>query len=280
MVLANCVRQYRILSRLGSGAGTEVYEACSRDTGEMIALKYVRLREESDRRFLEEMRAEHECGSTLEHPAIRRTHRLRCLRQGLRIKAAVLYMEHVRGTELSAVAKSCTLPSLMRIMEKVAVGLHALHSGGFVHADVKPQNILVLPDGAVKLIDFGQSVRMHTVKERIQGTADYIAPEQVELRPLDARTDVFAFGAALHRILTGKPVTTELNRKLHLNGKGSTHVRMVHHRPLLTEMPPSVAKLIDDCCETDPDARPSDMLEVQRRCATIRTILAHRRRSG
>ena len=79
-----------------------------------------------------------------------------------------------------------------------------MHQMGYVHCDIKPNNILRNDKGEVKVIDFGQSCKIGTVKERIQGTPDYIAPEQVARRPITVQTDVFNLGATLYWALTGK----------------------------------------------------------------------------
>jgi serine/threonine-protein kinase len=76
-----------------------------------------------------------------------------------------------------------------------AQGLRAMHQMGYAHCDIKPNNILRSESGQVKVIDYGQSCRIGTIKERIQGTPDYIAPEQVARRPISVQTDVFNLGA-------------------------------------------------------------------------------------
>ena len=83
-----------------------------------------------------------------------------------------------------------------------------MHQMGYAHCDIKPNNILRNDTGKVKVIDFGQSCKIGTVKERIQGTPDYIAPEQVARRPISVQTDVFNLGATLYWALTGKLIPT------------------------------------------------------------------------
>src|SRR6201999_3313842 len=111
-------------------------------------------------------------------------------------------MEMVDGMTLEQ-QHSEDIVVLCRLMQQVASGLLAMHKAGFVHADIKPNNILVTDDLHVKIIDFGQSCAVGTVKERIQGTPDYIAPEQVNRKPINQQTDVFNLGATLYWNLTG-----------------------------------------------------------------------------
>ena len=103
---------------------------------------------------------------------------------------------------------------MLRIFTETAMGLKAMHAAGFVHADLKPNNILVTPDDDVKLIDLGQSAKLNRAKPRVQGTVDYMAPEQVQREKLDQRTDVFGLGACLHKMFTGSAIKTEMNKNL------------------------------------------------------------------
>ena len=106
-----------------------------------------------------------------------------------------------------------SLIDVMLIFRMVANGLGAMHLQGYIHCDIKPNNILINPNGSIKIIDLGQSCRNGTTKTRIQGTPDYIAPEQVRRQPLDQRTDVFNLGATMYWALTGKNVPTLIPKK-------------------------------------------------------------------
>src|SRR4029079_13693760 len=112
-----------------------------------------------------------------------------------------LLMELVDGTSLD-VQRPNSLGTLIQVFIQVASGLAAMHRMGYVHADIKPNNILVNEKLAVKIIDFGQSCATSTGKARTHGTPDYIAPEQVGRGPLTAATDVFNFGATMYWCVT------------------------------------------------------------------------------
>src|SRR5262249_50737358 len=157
---------------------------------------------------------------------------------------------------------------------KVAEGLQALHAAGFVHADMKKNNVLLTPGGGVKIIDFGQSCRIGQVKERIQGTPDYIAPEQVKRGKIDQRTDVFNFGATMHWVITGRAFTTLIStaqtgeKKIALDARRSNRppTELNPHAPL------ALSNLVMECCDNDPEARPRDMRDVISRLEIVQHL--------
>jgi eukaryotic-like serine/threonine-protein kinase len=126
----------------------------------------------------------------------------------------------------------------------------------------------------VKVIDFGQSCRIGTVKERIQGTPDYIAPEQVTRRPISVQTDVFNLGATLYWALTSKPIPTlyTVNKK----GENSFLLDSTIETPmdLNPRIPPAVSNLVMECIATRPSKRPADMDQFINRLELGKHILA------
>jgi len=244
-------------------------------TGRDYAVKVVNVTKPEDTSYVELLRAEHVIGSSVDHVVIRKVYELRIMRRRLRLRGAILFMEYVDGVPMSDNGFQRPLDELLELFGKVASGLHAMHQAGWVHADLKPNNILVQPDNSVKLIDLGQSSRIHEAKTRIQGTIDYIAPEQVQRGILDARTDVFGLGAALHRVVTGQPVATEMNQTVSVYSQSLVGKRVADIRqPAKRELPPCVVRLIDDCCQSDPNGRIPDMLVLTERLRLARTILA------
>src|SRR5207253_525045 len=190
------------------GARSTIYRVRNPETNQLYALKHVIRTDPKDIRFIEQMENEFEISKQFTHPNLRRTYDLKISKSMLlKVNEAFLLMELVDGKPLDV-----RLPSdLMQIIDtfiQVAQGLKAMHSMGYVHCDIKPNNILRNESGKVKVIDFGQSCKIGTIKERIQGTPDYIAPEQVARRPVSVATDVFNLGASLYWALTGRHIPT------------------------------------------------------------------------
>jgi serine/threonine protein kinase len=144
-----------------------------------------------------------------------------------------------------------------------------MHQQGFVHCDIKPNNILINKSGTIKIIDLGQSCAIGTIKTRIQGTPDYIAPEQVRRKTLGPKTDIFNLGATMYWALTGKNAPTLIPKKTLLASKngvgfnGSTKCPAPHE--LRRQLPIGISKLVMDCIKGDPAERPASMGEVMSR---------------
>ncbi|MEE9296830.1 MAG: lipopolysaccharide core heptose(II) kinase RfaY, partial [Phycisphaerae bacterium] len=182
---------YRIVREVGRGANSRLYCVEHIHTGELRTAKHVELNDADEKKFVEQLRAEQMTGQTLDHPVLRKVYDLLYIRKRLRVQAAVLLMEYVEGIDMGSSQFRWNLPQLLDYFRIAADGLHAMHHLGYVHADLKPGNLIVTPDDQIKLIDYGQSSAMLHAKERIQGTPDYMAPEQAKRSVLDQRTDVF-----------------------------------------------------------------------------------------
>lgn len=197
---------YRIRKWLGDGAFSRVYLVEDSESHIAYALKHVVAENEKEDRWVDQVRAEWEIGRQLAHPAIRQL--VDCqfegsLLKGIRLKNARnvgLVMELIDATPLSEQARP-PLAECMRIFRDVASGLVHMHQKGFVHADMKPNNILYTDDRRTKVIDLGQAVKIGIAKERIQGTPGFIAPEQTKRDPITEQTDVFNFAATMYWIL-------------------------------------------------------------------------------
>ena len=268
------IPNYRIIEKLGEGAQSQIYRARCMRTGKDYTVKIIKVRKPEDTSFVDLLRAEHLIGSSIDHPVIRQVYELRIMRHRLRIRGAILFMEYVDGVPMSDKEFCRPLAEVLTLLRKVAEGLHAMHLAGWVHADLKPNNILVTADDQVKLIDLGQSSKIHDAKPRVQGTIDYMAPEQVQRGILDQRTDVFGLGAALHRVVTGKPVATEMNQTVTLHSQSLVGKRISEIRDRQNiKLPTCIRRLVDDCCQTDPDDRIADMPALIERINFAQTIL-------
>lgn len=268
------IPNYRIIEKLGVGAQTRVYRARCMPTGKDYTLKIVKINTPEDASFIELLKAEHAIGSAIDHPVIRKVYELRILRHRFRVRGAVVFMEYVNGITLADKDFKRSLDDVLAIFDQAAAGLHAMHLAGYVHADLKPTNIMVATDGSVKLIDLGQSAKIFEPKTKIQGTVDYMAPEQVQRSKLDQRTDVFGLGATLHKVLTGRAIPTDMNQTVNLQSNTPLVRRQDDSKPIEVEYPACITRMISDCCQYDPTARIQDMLAVRERIGLARAIVA------
>ena len=262
---------YQVMEFLGSGARSTIWRVKDVKRNAYYALKRVTRQDGDDDRFILQALNEHEVAIKFDHPVLRRSYRVRRIRKWLTVSELHLFMELCDG--MSCHAQRPSEPGdAVRVFFAVSQGLGHMHSRGFVHADMKPNNIIVGPDGAVKVIDFGQSCPIGTVKERIQGTPDFIAPEQVYRRPLDARTDVFNLGAALYWVLTGQAIPTILPKGESLPLLND--LRVTPPERINPQVPPSLSRLVLDCIELNVSRRPQNMKEVAARLDMIAHTLS------
>lgn len=266
---------YTVYERLGVGARSTIWLVVNQTTGEQFALKRVVRRSSEDNKFVKQALNDYDVSSQTQHPVLRRSFEMWRVRRLLQLREVHVLMELVLGRSLEQIGPRGPVPDLIRIFLRVAEGLDALHQQGFLHTDMKPNNILLTANGDVKVIDFGQSCRIGHIKGRVQGTPDYIAPEQVEKGvPLTQRTDVFNLGATLYWAVTGRNYPTVMPSQ-----KRRVGIDLVGPReaPLPEEVNPAVpmalSRLIMDCCKENPKDRPADMQEVIRRLEVAQHIL-------
>lgn len=269
---------YQVMEYLGKGARSTIWRIRDRGGHHTYALKRVTKQPGDDDRYFQQAINEFEIARRFDHPAVRKCHRLRRVRRMLKVAELHLFMELCEGQSCQG-SRPEEVAEVMRVFQQVAEAVHHMHVRGYLHGDIKPNNVIVAGDGTVKLVDFGQSCPIGTIKERIQGTPDFIAPEQVFCRPLDARTDVFNFGAALYWTLTGRAIPTVLP-KSNAGVLLREEMRLVppeRHNP---EVPPPLSRLVADCIETDPKRRPGSMKEVAGRLDLIAHSMSRNGKGG
>lgn len=270
------VEGYRIISVLGHGAASIVYLVQDPKSKAIWALKHVVREGPKDQRFLDQAESEYEIARRLSHPSLRTIPNIIKNRQYLigSAKELFLVMEFLDGKALDKHPPK-TLTQAVEIFQKVAEGLAHMHDQGYVHADMKPNNIIVDDDGGVKIIDLGQACKIGTVKERIQGTPDYIAPEQVHRQAITPRTDVYNFGATMYWCLVRKPIPTALAKDDKLVGSLDAH--MIEKAPPVSQFVPRINQRLNDlimqCIEPACEKRPESMRKVAEELALILGIL-------
>lgn len=263
---------FRITRQVGTGAGSKIMLAIEMKSGKPFAVKHV-VRESADHDvFINQVEKEFQICRKIDHPHVRKSYSIHRVRKLLQTRELLLVMEYIDGLNLEK-ARPNRLNTFLTIFRKVAAGLDAMHTAGFVHSDIKPTNIMIGPKGVVKIIDLGQSCPVGHRKERIQGTPDYIAPEQVRRKLLDQRTDVFNLGATMYWVLTSEKYPTEIRGT---DERGGIHLvtssAPVAPIDLNDKIPLSLSKLVMECCRDNPAERPADMKQVDARLEVVRKI--------
>jgi eukaryotic-like serine/threonine-protein kinase len=253
---------YDVVSRLGTGALSTIYGVKDPKSGHRYALKHVVPESEKQQRFVEQLQNEFEVSKHFRHPTLRKCIELRLNKRMFvgGIKEAALVMEYVSGLPID-VDHPGALRHVAECFIKVGQGLAALHHLRLVHCDLKPSNILRDHAGHVKIIDFGQACRAGTVKQRVQGTPDYIAPEQVKCKPVGFYTDIFNFGATLYWALTDRRVPTMFTVE---KRSRSMLVAQEFDKPheINPSVPEDLSAKVMECVRVNVDSRPQSITEM------------------
>ncbi|MCH2160655.1 MAG: serine/threonine protein kinase [Phycisphaerales bacterium] len=269
---------YKVLARLGEGAASTIYAVQEPKTGQVWALKHVLKNTDKDQRFLDQVEQEHEIGSKFRHPNIRKMERIHRRRKRFRTVEVALLMELVDAPSLDVNSPDSVL-SCARVFTQIAEGISHMHDMGYVHADMKPTNVLV-NDGMVKVIDLGQTCPIGTVKPRIQGTPGYIAPEQAHRRKITPETDIYNFGATMYWVLIREVIPTALpprGTQGSLNSGAIETDRIPPPKPpqeINPHIPEALSDLVLDCVRVPRGARPESMEFVASRLRTMCNELA------
>ena len=262
------IGKFTVYSQLGAGSSSTLLKVRRESDGKTYALKVVKVRKRDERKFVAQARREYEVGRQLKHPNVYRVH---CFEQSrgllLQPTGAKLLMEFVDGKPL--LETEFPIGKLCKVFNRAARGLTYLHARSVYHADVKPENIMVTADGGVKIIDLGLSWLKGENKDRVQGTPEYMAPEQLTEKKVTAQSDVFNFGATMFRMLTGQVVPEELRDPMALDLR-SVQDAMPSLRSLNDQVPPALDQLVQECLQFRAKDRPRTMQVVHDRLRDIR----------
>lgn len=252
--------QYRVVQTLGNGAGSTILLIAEAQTGAKYALKIVRRQSEADEIYLAQAVHEYDVARLLSHTNILKVHDCRVRRSWFKTVAVELLMEYVEGRNLDELERP-TLGQLVLIFIHVASAVKHMHRRGVYHGDIKPSNLMLSSQGVVKVIDLGTAWIKDQPKNRVQGTPQYMAPEQGRERIVDERTDLYNFGATMYRLLTGEYANGGLPAEL--QGVGRRRARIPAPIDLNPEIPGTLNEMILACLDPNPDRRPAGAFEVK-----------------
>ena len=257
--------EYRVVGPLGTGAGSTILQIADRSRGgQRFALKVVKRQDADDDIYISQALTEFAAAQRLNHPNIARVYDCRTKRSlFLKVTSVELLVEMVDGKTLDEI-EAPTMDQLILIFTQVADALVHMHRRGVFHADLKPSNIMVTSAGKVKLIDFGTAWIKGEEKERIQGTPQYIAPEQVTEKVVTERTDLYNFGATMYRMFTGRYANPNGPR---IND--SAKLKLVPPKEVNPKLPSALNEMLVACLQLNPKRRPEGMHAVRERLGEV-----------
>jgi len=226
--------RYQVVRKLGGGGMADVYLAEDQELGRRVAVKILHERYANDTQFVERFRREATHAAGLSHP-----HIVSIFDRGETNGSYFIVMEHVEGKTLKELIRSrgpCPIPLAIDYTRQILSALRYAHRAGVIHRDIKPHNVIVDPDGQLKVTDFGiarAGVSQMTEEGAIIGTAQYLSPEQARGAPVDQTSDIYSCGVVLFELLTGQVPFT---------GETPVEIAMKH----LSEVPPAPSDLRPD----------------------------------
>ena len=262
--MAEKIGAFQVLGTLGKGAHSTILHVRRSADGRQYALKVVPIHGNHDLKFLEQAEHEYDVAQRLDHPNLIKVIAIEKIRTlgFLSVREVRLLIEYVNGKTLDTFPM-LRIPQLVQIFVGVASGLVQMHRRSVCHADMKPGNIMLSHTGDVKIIDYGLAWIKGENKGRVQGTPEYMAPEQVKQRVVNEKTDIFNFGATMYRLVTFRHVPLVVAAggvALDHNGWKSQLKSVREGSP---QCPQALADLIEKCIAYYPNQRPEAMSEIQ-----------------
>jgi len=258
--------RYRLVKRIATGGMGEVWQAQDEVILRQVAIKILKQQYMGDPDFVERFRTEAKHAAMINHDGIANVYDY-----GEDDGSAYLVMELVPGESLSSILeREKTLPEqqVISIIAQTALALDAAHREGLVHRDVKPGNLLISPDGQVKITDFGIARVANQVSltqtGQVMGTVQYLAPEQATGKPASAAGDIYSLGIVAYEALAGRrPFKGETQMAIAMAQINETPP------PLPETIDPKLVKLVMDCMAKKPDQRPSSALALAARAEAL-----------
>jgi eukaryotic-like serine/threonine-protein kinase len=257
------IGKFHILGTLGKGAHSAILHVrCERDS-KQYALKVVPIESKADQKYYDQAELEFRVGQMLDHPNLVKVYAFETVRDWLfRVKKVHLLSEYVNGKTLDNMP-GLSIPRLVQIFARMAAGLAHMHRRGVFHADLKPNNVILSRAGEVKIFDYGLAWIKGEPKHRVQGTPEYMAPEQSRQTVANERTDIYNLGATMYRLITWRhpPSTVPAPGSPVLTAK-VFHNLLKPVKEYTPQAPPVLANLIERCLMFDPTKRPERVSDV------------------
>ncbi|WP_213816818.1 serine/threonine-protein kinase [Glaciihabitans sp. dw_435] len=259
--------RYQLSSRVAIGGMGEVWQATDLVIGRTVAIKILKDEYLGDPGFLERFRAEARHAALVNHEGIANV-----FDYGEEDGSAYLVMELVPGEALSTILERERVLSTDRVLDIVAqtaLALHAAHSAGLVHRDIKPGNLLITPDNRVKITDFGiariaDQVPL-TATGQVMGTVQYLSPEQASGHPASPTTDIYSLGIVAYEALAGRRPFT---------GESQVAIAMAQINEAPPELPVTISEpvrnLVYSCIAKKPAERPASAAHLARAAQALR----------
>ena len=263
-----------LVQQLGLGKHCQVWEATTK-AGDRVAVKVIVPEMASDAGQRKLLEHELKVATSLAHPTVIRIDRLS--EEGGLPHLVMELFPHPNLKKQIQAGVGQLVPRLQRIVTELGLALDHVHARGWVHRDVKPENVLAAPDGQVKLIDLAIAARASGMLGRLlggktppQGSPSYMSPEQIRGQALDARSDIYSYGCVIFELLAGRPPYTSSDTNYLLNKHVSAAVPAVD--TVNRNATADATKLLRQMLAKKPADRPSSMQEVLGRLRAIRLV--------
>lgn len=268
--------RYQIIRLIGEGGMANVYLAHDIILDRMVAVKILRGDLADDEKFVRRFQREAIAASSLTHPNIVGMYDV-----GEDNGDYFIVMEYINGKTLKSLIKkrgALTLPEVMDIMMQLLDGIKCAHDSYIIHRDIKPQNVLILDDGTVKITDFGIATALNnnelTQTNSVMGSVHYLPPEQANGGSTTVKSDIYSLGILMYELLTGK---------LPFKGENAVEIAIKQMREEIPsvclinpEIPQSIENVILKACAKNPKNRYDSVAEMQ---ADLKTALDPERRN-
>jgi serine/threonine protein kinase len=258
------IGKFTILDTLGSGAHSSILHVRREADSKEYALKLVNIDDKEDLKFLEQAKHEFRVAQMLNNPNLVKVYAFETDSGWFSgPKKARLLIEYVPGQTMDKLPL-LRMAKLIRVFARIAEGLTHMHKQGVYHADMKPNNLIYERGTRVKVIDFGLAWIKGEAKDRVQGTPEYMAPETVEHKLINDRTDIYNFGATMYRLTTLQlpPSWVAVDGSLPMDKKAFKQ-QLKPVRSVNPIVPEGLAELIHQCLQPNALKRPERMSHIQ-----------------